>query len=42
MKNKRKFGGIMVLASFLIAGMISNCGGKTPDNPARNHSCNKE
>lgn len=33
MKNKRKFGGIMVLASFLIAGMISSCGGKTPDNP---------
>lgn len=33
MKNKRKIGGIMVLASFLIAGMISSCGGKTPDNP---------
>lgn len=33
MKNKRKIGGIMVLASFLIAGMISSCGGKTRVEP---------
>lgn len=33
MKNKRKIGGIMVLASFLIAGMTSSCGGKTPVEP---------